>query len=90
MVGFSHYIFNGECKQSQKINEINHKLWIIMEKSVKIRSCHCTCMAGIGQSCNHVAAAMYRIEAARNGLTNSLSVPTQQINGFQTTRTFNP
>ena len=42
-----------------------------MEKSGKIRSCHCTCMAGMGQSCNHVAAAMYSIEAAvRNGLTN--------------------
>ena len=42
-----------------------------MEKSGKTRSCHCTCMAGMGQSCNHVAAAIYRIEAAvRNGLTN--------------------
>jgi len=28
-------------------------------------------MAGMGQTCNHVAAAMYRVEAAvRNGLTN--------------------
>ena len=42
-----------------------------MEKSGKIRSCHYTCMAGMGRSCNHVAAAMYRIEAAvRNWLTN--------------------
>ena len=42
-----------------------------MEKSGKTRSCHCTCMAGMGQSCNHIAAAIYRIEAAvRNGLTN--------------------
>ena len=42
-----------------------------MEKSGKIRSYHHTCMAGIGQSCNHVGAAMYRIETAvRNGLTN--------------------
>ena len=61
-----------------------------MVKSGKIRACHCTCMAGMGQSCNHVAAAMYRIEAAvRNGLTN-LPVPAQQINDFQTTRTLNP
>ena len=30
------------------------KLWIIMEKSGKIRSCHFICMAGMGQSCNHV------------------------------------
>ena len=35
-----------------------------MEKYDKIRSCHSTCMTGMGQSCNHVATAMYRIEAA--------------------------
>ena len=69
--GSKYCIFKGECRQSQRINKINHKLWIIIEKSGKIRSCHCTCMDGIGQSCNHVAAAMYRIEASvRNGLTN--------------------
>ena len=49
-------------KMHIEINEINHKYWIVMEKFAKIRSCHCTCMAGMGQSCNHVAAAMYRIE----------------------------
>ena len=88
--GSKYCIFKGKYRQSQRINKINHKLWIIMVKSGKIRSCHCTCMAGMGQSCNHVAAAMYRIEAAvRNGLTN-LPVPAQQINDFQTTRTFNP
>ena len=32
---------------------------------------HCTCMAGLSQTCNHIAAALFRIEAAvRNGLTN--------------------
>ena len=68
--GSKYRTFKGECKQSQRINKIIHKLWIIMEKSSKIRSCHYTCMAGMGQSCTHVAAAMYRIDAAvRNGLT---------------------
>ena len=33
-----------------------------MEKSGKIRSCHCTCMTGMDQFCNHVAAAMYKID----------------------------
>ena len=42
-----------------------------MEKSGKIRSCHCTFMADMGQSCNHDAVAIYRIEAAvRNWLTS--------------------
>ena len=35
-----------------------------MEEAGKTRYCHCTCMAGMGQS-------MYRIESAmRKGLTN--------------------
>ena len=33
--------------------------------------CHCTCMAGMGETCNHAVAAMYRVEAAvRIGLTH--------------------
>ena len=78
----------GECRHSQRINDTTHKLWLIIEKeNAKIRSCHCTCMAGMSQTCNHVAVAMFRIEAAvRMGLTN----PAQwfQINGFQIEKMF--
>ena len=34
--GSKYCIFKGECGQSQQTNDINHKLWIIMEKSGKI------------------------------------------------------
>ena len=64
-------IFKSECRRSQSINDTYHKLWLVLEKSAKIKACHCTCMAGMGQTCNHVASAMYRVEAAvRNGLAN--------------------
>ena len=59
--GSKYCIFKGECRQSQRIKKINHKI-LIIEKSGKIRSCHCTCMTGMGQFCNHVAAAMYSID----------------------------
>eukprot|EP00112_Aurelia_sp_Birch-Aquarium-sp1_P004894 Seg1553.4 transcript_id=Seg1553.4/GoldUCD/mRNA.D3Y31 product="hypothetical protein" protein_id=Seg1553.4/GoldUCD/D3Y31 len=40
-------------------------------KDGKIMKAHCSCMAGVSQTCNHVAAALFRIEAAvRMGLTN--------------------
>ena len=46
-------------------------LWIILEKTAKTRTCHCMYMAGIGETCNHVATAMYCIEdAVQIGLTN--------------------
>lgn len=65
-------ILKAECRKSQNIRDTNHKLWLVIEKkSAHVRSCHCTCMAGMSETCNHVAAAMFRIEAAvRNGLTN--------------------
>ncbi|XP_065684344.1 uncharacterized protein LOC136096713 [Hydra vulgaris] len=45
-----------ECRHSQRINDTSHKLWLIIEKkNAKIRSCHCTCMAGMTQTCDHVA-----------------------------------
>ena len=35
-------------------------------------TCHCTSMVGMGETCNHVVAAIYRGEAAvRIGLTNT-------------------
>ena len=69
--GSKYCIIRGECKKSQSIEDPFHKLWIILEMAAKIRTCHCTCMAGIGETCNHVAAAMYYFEAAvRISLTN--------------------
>ena len=54
----------GKCRKSQSIKDPFHKLWIILEKTAKIRTCHYTYMAGMGETCNHVAAVMYRVEAA--------------------------
>ena len=69
--GSKYCIIKGRCRPSQSVNNPPRKLWIIFEKVGKIRACHCSCMAGLSQTCNHVAAAFYRIESAvRNGLTN--------------------
>lgn len=61
-----YWIFKIEHRQSQRINDAIDKVCIITEKSGKIRSSHYTCTADMGQSCNHVAATMYRIQAAVN------------------------
>ena len=65
-------LIRGSCRKSEKINDPFHKLWIVIGKRTgKIIRGHCTCMAGMGQSCNHVAAALFRIEAmVRLGLTD--------------------
>eukprot|EP00794_Sanderia_malayensis_P019455 gene19455-biopygen14438 len=65
-------LLRGSCRPSQRINDPPHKLWICLEKQTgKILCTHCTCMAGMSQTCNHVAAALFRIESAsRLGLNN--------------------
>ncbi len=65
-------IIKGSCRPSQRINDNPHKLWICIHKETgKIMCSHCTCMAGMSQTCNHVAAALFRIEGAnRIGLNN--------------------
>ena len=62
--GSKYCIIRGEYRRSQSIKDPFHKLWIILEKTAKIRTCHYTYMAGMGETCNHVAAVMYRVEAA--------------------------
>ena len=42
-----------------------------MQKSENISRAHCTCMVGMDSTCNHIAAALFRVEAAmRLGLIN--------------------
>ena len=59
------YILKGECRKCQSVSDQFHKLWMILEKSANILSCHCTRMADMGEICNHVAAAVFRVEAVR-------------------------
>lgn len=61
-----------DCRPSQRISDTKHKLWLLFsKKNGNVLNAHCTCMAGMGSTCNHVAAALFRIEAAmRLGLAN--------------------
>ena len=44
-------VLKTDCTKSQSIRDTNHKLWIVIEKkSAHIRSCHCTCMAGMSET----------------------------------------
>ena len=61
-----------DCRPSQKISNVCHRLWLLISKADgNVLRAHCTCMAGYGSTCNHVAAALFRVEAAmRLGLSN--------------------
>ena len=61
-----------DCTPSERLSDTPHKLWICMiKKDAKNMTAHCTCMAGMSATCNHVGAALFRIEAAvRLALSN--------------------
>ena len=60
-----------DCRPSQRISDTLHKLWLLISKNNgNVLRAHCMCMAGMGSTCNHFAAALFRIEAAmRYGLS---------------------
>ena len=62
----------GTCRPAQRINDAPHKLWICLAKcNGNSVSTHYSCMAGLSQTCNHIVAALFRIEAVtRMGLNN--------------------
>ena len=46
--------------------------WVVCKKSGKVLSAHCDCMAGLGESCSHVASLLWAIVAGfkrRDSLT---------------------
>ena len=65
-------LLRADCRPSQRLNDTRHKIWVCVSKSDhKIKKAHCSCMAGMSETCNHVAALFFRVEAAvTSGLTN--------------------
>ena len=62
------------------LNDPPHKFWICISKTdAKIKSAHCNCVAGMSQSCNHVTALRFRVEAAVRPIHH---VPQNLVNGF--------
>lgn len=67
------------------------KVWVILETNGSVCTAHCTCMAGLGEVCSHIAAVLYAAEYAA-GLKNSISCtdvkaawPVPSQSGIQTT-----
>ena len=58
-------LFLVKCRvmHSQKLSETPLTPWVICTKSGQILSAHCDCMAGLGESCTHVAALLFFLES---------------------------
>ena len=69
--GSNSVILKSETMPSQRLNKDPPVPWIAVNSlSTMIETAHCTCMAGLGESCSHIGAILFKIEAAvRAGYT---------------------
>ena len=55
------YLF--QVRHSQSMNDPWLYPWAITEKDGKVLTAHCNCMAGLGETCSHVGALLFAVEA---------------------------
>ena len=71
------YLFLAVVKHSQSLSVAPLKVWIAIKGDGEVLCAHCTCMAGLGEACSHVAAVLFADEA--NAITkrqfSSTSLP---------------
>ncbi|XP_060785079.1 uncharacterized protein LOC132891482 isoform X2 [Neoarius graeffei] len=56
----------GVVQHSQRLNDPPVRSWVVVAKNNAVECCHCTCMAGRGETCSHDAAMLFAVETAVN------------------------
>lgn len=54
-------LFMVKVKHSQRMNESPLKAWILANINGKIICAHCNCLAGLSETCSHVAAICFAV-----------------------------
>ena len=71
------FLFLSQVKHSQSLSLTPLKVWLVITVDGEVLCGHCTCMAGLGEACSHVAAVQFAAEA--NSITkrqfSSTSLP---------------
>ena len=66
-----------------------YKVWVCLhQKDGWILTGNCTCMAGMGSACSHVAALFFKLEAAAHFNLNEQTASTRQLCAWKTSRKF--
>ena len=71
-------IVRGDVKPSQQ-SGILYKAWVTLKKSGAVVSGHCTCMAGMSETCNHVGVLLYKCMQQKTEEISSTSQPNKWL-----------
>ncbi|VDI60598.1 Hypothetical predicted protein [Mytilus galloprovincialis] len=69
-------VIKSRVTPSQSVRNEPHEVWISI-KANEIKSCWCSCIAGMAQTCNHVIAVLYKLEYATTMGYNNLACTSQ-------------
>jgi len=61
--GSNRYIYTATVKHSQTLSAPPLKVWMCCKSDWEVMAVHCTCMAGCGEVCSHIAAVLFAAEA---------------------------
>ena len=61
--GRHHYLFTAIVKHSQTLSATPLKVWVGCKSNGEVVTAHCTCIAGIGEVCSHIAGVLFAAEA---------------------------
>ena len=56
------YLFTALVKHSQSLSLPSLKVWVSVKQSGEVLCAHCTCMAGAGEACSHIASVLFMLE----------------------------
>ena len=57
-------LIRGRVKHSYRVSKPPLRPWVIVQKNGTVVCGHCTCMAGLAETCSHVGAVLYWTETA--------------------------
>ncbi|XP_051805909.1 uncharacterized protein LOC127530192 isoform X1 [Acanthochromis polyacanthus] len=62
--GGTQYLIMAKVHHSQSLSEAPLKPWVSLKKDGTVTCGHCTCKAGLGEVCSHIAALLYALDSA--------------------------
>ena len=66
-------VLKADVTPSYRVNEEPHHPWLCLKPDGTVLTAHCTRAAGLGESCSHVAALLFKIEAACRAGVNKVA-----------------
>ena len=70
---------------SQILKTTHHKAWVLVSKTGVIQTAGCLCIAGLGRSCSHAAALLWKVSANESNVVLKMCESVRFVNPGKST-----